>query len=71
MLFETFSIFGYRDFYKNLLCILMEVNKTIYENGHGHVPDKLLDIFLLSCPRIRKHMNRRVVAPDPEFPKSY
>ncbi len=29
MLFEGFCIFGYRE-YKNLLCILMEVNKTIY-----------------------------------------
>ncbi len=47
MLFEGFSIFGYREFYKNLLCILMEVNKTIYGNN-GDVPDKLLDIFELS-----------------------
>ncbi len=30
VLFEGFCIFGYREFYKNLLCILMEVNKTIY-----------------------------------------
>jgi hypothetical protein len=29
-LFEGLCIFGYREFYKNLLCILMEVNKTIY-----------------------------------------
>ncbi len=29
ILFEGFCIFGYREFYKNLLCILMEVNKTI------------------------------------------
>jgi hypothetical protein len=70
MLFEGFCIFGYREFYKNLLCILMVVNKTIYGNN-GYVPDKLLDIFLLSCPGIRNHMNRRVVAPDPEFPQSY
>ncbi len=70
MLFEGFCIFGYREFYKNLLCILIEVNKTIYGNN-GDFPDKLLDIFLLSCPRIRNHMNRRVVAPDPVFPQSY
>ncbi len=67
MLFEGFCIFGYREFYKNLLCILMIVNKTIYGNN-GYVPDKLLDIFLLSCPGIGNHMNQRVVAPDPEFP---
>ncbi len=29
VLFEGFCIFGYREFYKKLLCILMEVNKTI------------------------------------------
>ena len=32
MLFESFCIFGYREFSKNLLCILMVVNKTIYGN---------------------------------------
>jgi hypothetical protein len=70
MLFEGFCIFGYREFYKTFLCILMEVNKTIYGNN-GDVPEKLLDIFLLSCPGIRNHMNRRVVAPDPVFSHSY
>jgi hypothetical protein len=70
VLFEGFSIFGYREAYKNLLCILMVLNKTIYGNN-GDVPDKLLNIFLLSSPGIRNHMNRRVVAPDPEFPQSY
>jgi hypothetical protein len=70
MLFEGFCIFGYREFYKNLLCILMVVNKTMYGNN-GYVPDKLMDIFLLSCPGIGNHMNQRVVAPDPVFPQSY
>ncbi len=57
MLFEGFCIIGYRKFDKKLLCILMEVNKTIYGNN-GYVPNKLLDIFFLSCPGIRNHMNR-------------
>jgi hypothetical protein len=70
MLFEAYCVFGYREFYKNLLCILMEVNKTMYENNEC-VPDKLLDIFLLSSPGIRNHMNQRVGAPDPVFPQSY
>jgi hypothetical protein len=70
MLFEGFCIFGYREFYKNLLCILMEVNKTIYGNN-GDVPDILLNMFLLSCPEIRIQMNQQVVAPDPVFPQSY
>ncbi len=48
----------------------MEVNKTIYGNN-GYVPDKLLDIFLLSCQGIGNHVNRQVFAPDPVFPQSY
>jgi hypothetical protein len=70
VLFEGFCIFGYREAYKSLLCILMEVNKTIYGNN-GDVPEKLLDIFLLSCPGIGNRMNWQVVAPDPMFPQSY
>ncbi len=53
MLFEAYCIFGYREFYKNLLCILTEVNKTMYGNNEC-VPDKLLDTFLLSSPGIKK-----------------
>ncbi len=70
ILFEAYCIFGYREFYKKMLCILMEVNKTIYGNNED-VPDKLLDIFLLSSSGIRNHMNQQVGAPDPVFPQSY
>ncbi len=70
LLFEGFCIFGYREAYKNLLCILTVVNKTIYGNN-GDVPDKLLNMILLSSPGIRNHMNRQVVTPDPEFSQSY
>ncbi len=48
VLFEGFCFFGYREAYKNLLC----VNKTIYGNN-GDVPDKLLNMFLSSSPGIR------------------
>jgi hypothetical protein len=70
MLSKGFCIFGYREFYKKLLCILMKANKTIYGNN-GDVPDKLLDIFLLSSSGIRNHMNRPLRAPDPVFSQSY
>jgi hypothetical protein len=70
VMFEGFCIFGYREAYKNLLCILMVVNKTIHGNN-GDVPDILLNMFLLSSPGIRNHMNRGEIAPDPEFPQSY
>jgi hypothetical protein len=68
--FEAYCVFGYRELYKKMLCILMEVNKTMYGNNED-VPDKLLGIFLLSDPGIRSHMNRQVRDPDHVFPQSY
>ncbi len=44
MLFEGFCIFGFREFYKNMLCILVEVNRTKYGNNED-ILKKLLDIF--------------------------
>ncbi len=70
MLFEGYCIYGFREFYKNLLCILVEVNKTMYGNNKD-IPGKLLNIFFLSSPGIRNHMNQCVGAPDPVFPQSY
>jgi hypothetical protein len=70
MLFEGCCIFGYREFYKNLLRILMVVNKTILGNN-GDVPDKLLNMFLSSNQGFRNHMNRQVGASDLVFPQSY
>jgi hypothetical protein len=70
VLFEGFCIFGYRELYKKMLCILMVVNKTIYGNNVD-VPDIVLNMFLLSSPGVRNHMKRQVVAPDPVFPQSY
>jgi hypothetical protein len=65
---------------KKSLCILMVVNKTKYGNN-GNVQDILLNMFLLSSPGIRNHMNLQVGAPDPViwqggftdplFPQSY
>jgi hypothetical protein len=44
MLFEAYCIFGFWEFFKNLFCILTEVNKTMYGNNED-VPEKLMDIF--------------------------
>ncbi len=35
MLFETYCIFGFWEFFENFFCILMEVNKTMYGNNEG------------------------------------
>jgi hypothetical protein len=53
-----------------MLCILWEVNRTMYGN-YEDVPDKLMDISLLRTPGLINHMIRRVGATDPVFPQSY
>ncbi len=40
VLFEGFCIFGHREVWKNVLYILMVVNKTVHGNS-GYVPDIL------------------------------
>ncbi len=55
MLFKGYCIFGFWECYKKLLCIFVEVNKTMYGNNED-IPDKLLDIFLLRSPGIINHM---------------
>jgi hypothetical protein len=44
MLFEAYCIFGFREFLKNLLCILVEGNKTMYGNNED-APKKVIDNF--------------------------
>jgi hypothetical protein len=44
MLFEGYCIFGFWEFYKKWLCILVEDNKTMYRNNED-VPDKLFGNF--------------------------
>ncbi len=55
MLFEGYGIFGFWEFYKKLLCILVEVNKTMYRNNEDN-PDNFFDIFLLKRPVITNQM---------------
>jgi hypothetical protein len=44
MLFEAYCTVGFWEYFKNLFCILMEVNKTMYGNNED-VPKKLLENF--------------------------
>ncbi len=41
-MFEGFCIFGFREFFKNFVRMLMEVNKTMYRNNED-VPKKFFD----------------------------
>ncbi len=70
MLFEGYSMLGFWKFYKKLLCMLVEINKTMYGNNED-VPEKYLVIFLFSSLRMINHMIWQVGATDPVFPQSY
>jgi hypothetical protein len=50
MLFEGYCIFSFWEFYKNMLCILVEVNKTMYGNNED-IQKKTFGQFLhrLAC----------------------
>jgi hypothetical protein len=70
MLFEGYCIFDFREFYKKLLCVLVEVNKTMYGNNED-VPRKLMDIFLLGSPGIINHMIWQGGFTNAVFPQSH
>ena len=61
---------GYQEYYKNLLCILVEAYKTIYGTGKP-VPKKLMEMFLLSSLGTIAHMMRRRKYTPPDFQHSY
>ncbi len=42
MMFESFCIFGFWEFFENFFCMLMEVNKTMYGNNED-VPKQFFD----------------------------
>jgi hypothetical protein len=55
MLFEAYCIFGSREFHKKMLCILGEVNKTMYGNIED-VPKNLWTIFIQTCAYMMSHL---------------
>jgi hypothetical protein len=48
MLFEAYCIFDFQEFFKNLFCILMEVNKTMYGNNED-VQKKMDNFYPQPC----------------------
>jgi hypothetical protein len=70
LLFEGYCIFGFGEFYKKQLCILVEVNKTMYGNNED-VPKKHMEIFLLGSPGIINHMIPQREFTHPVFPQTY
>ncbi len=56
MCFEAYCIFGFRELFKNLLCILMEVIKTMYEYNDEDVQKILWTIFIQNHANVILHL---------------
>jgi hypothetical protein len=69
--FESLCVFGHREFYKNLLCILVEMYNRIYGMDTIMVPKRMMDIFGVWTQQLVQHMMRQGKFKKPEFPQSY
>ncbi len=67
---EALCLFEYREYYNNLLCILVEMNET-FCGKKTPVPKTSMDIFNLSLQVVLGHMLRRKNFKEPEFHQSY
>jgi hypothetical protein len=54
-LFEGFCVFGFREFFINFFCILMEVNKTMYGNNED-VPNCFWTICIQNHTYVMSHL---------------
>jgi hypothetical protein len=69
-LLEGFCVFGYQEYYKNLLCTLVEAHKTIYGTGTP-VQKKLTKMFHLSMQGMKAHTMRQGRSIPSDFQNSY
>ncbi len=67
---EALSLFGYREYYNNLLCILVEMNQT-FCGKKTPFPKTSMNIFNLSHQIVLGHMLRRRNFKEPECHQSY
>ena len=56
--FESLCVFGYHEFYKNLLCILVEMQYQIYCK-YTPVPKRMMEMFGVSNAALVAHMMQR------------
>jgi hypothetical protein len=54
ILLEAYCIFGFWEFFKNFLCILMEVNKTMY--GNNDVPKRIWTFCIQNQTYVMSHL---------------
>jgi hypothetical protein len=69
-LLESLCVFGYWEYYKNLLCTLVEAHKTIYGTGTP-VTKNLIEMFHLSTQGMLAHMMRQGRSIPSVFQHSY
>ena len=67
---ESLHVFGYREYYKNLLCILVEFYSCVYGKATP-VPKLMMEIFDLFYPALINHMMRQGKFKKQEFPHLY
>jgi hypothetical protein len=67
---ESLCVFGYREFYKNLLCILVEMQYQIY-GKYTPVPKRMMEMFGLSNAMLVAHMFRRAKFETTKFSQAY
>ena len=67
---ESLCVFGYREFYKNLLCILVEMQYQIY-GKYTPVPKRMMEMFGLSNKMLVAHMFRRAKFETTKFSQAY
>ena len=68
--FQSLCVFGYREFYKNLLCILVEMHHQIYRKKTP-VPKRIMEMFgVLNAPLVA-HMIRRAKFETTKYSQAY
>jgi hypothetical protein len=67
---ESLCVFDYHEYYKNLLCILVEFYNRIYGKTTA-IPKCMMDILGLNLPALISHMMRQGKLKKQEFLHSY
>jgi len=67
---ESLCVFGYREFYKNLLCILVEMYYQIYRK-YTPVPKRMMEMCGVSNAPLVAHMIRRAIFETTKFSQAY
>jgi len=67
---EALCVFGYREFYKNFLLILVEMHHQI-SRKKTPVPKRIMDMFGVSTGQLVAHMLRRAKFEKSKFSQAY